>query len=242
MTRIDEIAPDVYRICTYVAEFDLQFNQFLVKDDEPLLFHAGLKGLFPAVREAVASVIEPSRIRWVGGSHFEMDEFGTVNEWLETAPSAQAFGTFVGTAINLQDLTIRPPRGLTPEESLKTGKYRFRLYATPHLPHGWDAGMLFEETQGTLFCTDLFHHSGDGPVMADFDVLEKARQTLVRYQCGPMMNYMPYTRMTEGFFQQLAALKPNVVATMHGSAFAGDGEKALRDLAGVMKEVLGGQA
>jgi flavorubredoxin len=242
MTRVDEIAPDVYRICTYVAEFDLQFNQFLVKDDEPLLYHTGLRGLFPAVQEAVAGVIEPSRIRWIGGSHFEMDEFGSINEWLAAAPSAQAFATVVGAAVNLQDLTVRPPRALTADDVLSTGKYRFRLHPTPHLPHGWDAGMLFEETQRTLLCTDLFHQSGNGEALTDSDVVEKARQTLVRYQCGPLANYMPYTPKTGQYFQQLAALKPKTVATMHGAAFAGDGERALRDLAVATKEVLGGQS
>ena len=239
MTRVDEIAPDVFRICTYVPQFDLQFNQFLIKDDEPLLYHTGLKGLFPAVREAVASVVEPSRLRWIGGSHFEMDEFGAINEWLEAAPTAQAFATVVGAAVNLSDLAVRPPRALTGDDTLSTGRYRFRLYPTPHLPHGWDAGMLFEETQGTLLCTDLFHQSGNGAPVIESDVIEKVRNTLVRMQAGPLSGYVPYTWATQGYLDRMAELRPKVAATMHGSAFAGDCRRALHDLAVVMRDVFG---
>ena len=141
MSTITEIAPDLYRISIYVPEADLQFNHFVVRDDEPLLYHTGMRGMFPLVREAVARIIDPSHIRWIGFSHFEVDECGALNEWLRVAPSAQAVCSVVGALVNLNDFADRAPRGMASDEVLSTGKYRFRFRATPHLPHGWDAGV-----------------------------------------------------------------------------------------------------
>lgn len=154
MSTITEIALDVYRISTYVAEFNLQFNQFLVKDDEPLLYHTGMRSMFPLLLETVGKIVEPSKIHWIGFSHFEADECGALNEWLDVAPSAQAVCTFVGAMVSVNDFASRPARPLTDNDVLSTGKYRYRRHATPHLPHGWDAGMLFEETQRTMFCAE----------------------------------------------------------------------------------------
>jgi flavorubredoxin len=236
---VTEIAPDVYRISTYVPAINLQFNQFLVKDDEPLLFHTGMRAMFPLVREAVASVIDPSSIRWVGFSHFEADECGSLNEWLDIAPAAQPVCSLVGALVSINDFAARPARGMTEGEVLSTGQYRFRFSQTPHVPHCWEAGLLFEETNGTLLCSDLFHQAGDVEPVTESDVLGRARQTLVEYQAGPFANYMPYTKHTDAILQGLAGLKPRTIATMHGSAYVGDGERALRDLAQVMREVLG---
>ena len=236
---IEEIAPDLYRISTYAPEIDLQFNQFLVKDDEPLLFHTGMKALFPSVLEAVSSLIDPSRIRWIGFSHFEADECGSLNEWLQTAPAAQPVCSVVGALVSINDFAIRPARGMTDGEVLNTGKYRFRFLQTPHVPHCWEAGLLFEETNGTLLSSDLFHQNGNVEPLTDSDVIGRVRQTLVDYQAGPFANYMPYTKHTDGILQSLADLKPRTIAPMHGSAYVGDGERAVRDLAGVMREVLG---
>ena len=146
MTTTTEIAPDVYRISTYVPEANLQFNQFLVKDDEPFLYHTGMRWIFPVVREAVARIVKPEAIRWIGFSHFEVDECGALNEWLMIAPNAQTVCSKVGALVNLNDFANRPPRGLAADEVFGTGKYRFRFRPTPHLPHGWDAGVFFEET------------------------------------------------------------------------------------------------
>jgi flavorubredoxin len=236
---VTEIAPDVYRISHYVPEIDLQFNQFLVKDDEPLLFHTGMKAMFPLVRDAVASVIDPSDIRWIGFSHFEADECGSLNEWLQKATAAQPVCSLVGALVSVNDFAIRPARGMTDGEVLSTGKYRYRFVQTPHLPHCWEAGLLFEETNGTLLSSDLFHQGGDVEPLTESDVIGRVRKTLVDYQAGPMANYMPYTKHTDGILRKLADLKPRTIAPMHGSAYAGNGERAIRDLAIVMREVLG---
>ena len=139
--RIDEIAPDLYRISVYVKDFDLQFNHFLIKDDEPLLFHTGMRGMFPVVHDAVATVIDPAQLRWIGWSHVEMDECGALNEWLAAAPHATPVCGQLGAMINIADFADRPPKGLDPGEILSTGRHRFRFVPTPHLPHGWDAGV-----------------------------------------------------------------------------------------------------
>jgi flavorubredoxin len=239
MMAVTEIAPDLYRISTYIPEIDLQFNQFLIKDNEPLLFHTGLKAMFPLVRDAVASLIDPSSIRWISFSHFEADECGSLNEWLQTAPAAQPVCSLVGALVSVNDFALRPARSMTDGEVLSTGKYRFRFLQTPHVPHCWEAGLLFEETIGTLLCSDLFHQSGNVEPLTESDVIERARKTLVEYQASPLANYMPYTKHTDGILQRLADLKPRTIATMHGSAYAGDGERAMHELAVVMREVLG---
>jgi flavorubredoxin len=236
---VTEIAPDLFRISTYIPEIDLQFNQFLMKDDEPLLFHTGTKAMFPLVKDAVASIIDPSRIRWIGFSHFEADECGSLNEWLQTAPAAEPICSMVGAMVSVNDFALRPARGMTDGEVISTGKSRFRFLQTPHVPHCWEAGLLFEETNGTLLCSDLFHQSGNVEPLTESDVIGRARKTLVDYQASPLANYMPYTKHTDGILQGLAELKPRTIATMHGSAYAGNGERAMRDLAVVMREVLG---
>lgn len=239
MTTIAEIAPDVYRISTYVPAFDLQFNQFLVKDDEPLLWETGMKGLFPAVRDAVARIVDPATVRWVAFSHFEPDECGSLNEWLGMAPRAEALCSEIGAMVFVDDGAIRPARGVGPDTVIETGTRRFRLLHTPHLPHGWDAALLFEETDRTLLCSDLFHHGGDVEPVTESDVVGRTRHALESYQASPLFkDYMPWTPKTEGHFRTLAALEPRVCATMHGSAFAGDGARALLDLAAVTKEIL----
>ena len=236
--NITEVAPDVYRLSLFVPEFDLQFNQFLVKDDEPLLFHTGMRGIFPSVREAVAKIIDPAQLRHIGFSHFEADECGALNEWLAVAPNAEAVCSFVGAVVSVNDFAVRPARGLSDGDSFSTGKYRFRFVQTPHLPHGWDAGVLFEETNGTLFSSDLFHQLGDVETLTDQSIIERVRETFTAYDDTQLAGSQPYTRQTESNLDKLIRLKPSTIAAMHGSTYIGDGAQALRDLGAVMREVL----
>jgi flavorubredoxin len=240
MTTINEIAPDLFRLCVYVKDFDMQFNHFLVRDEEPLLFHAGFKGMFPVLREAVATLIDPTKLRHIAWSHFESDEIGALNHWLELAPQAQPVCTLVGKLVTVDDFAIRPARGMTPDDVLTTGKYHYRFHRSPHLPHGWDAGVLFEETRKTLFCSDLFHHFGNVAPVTSSDLIDPARKAMQQMQQGPLADYMPYTRQTEGVLRGLADLKPETLAVMHGSSYVGKSDKLLTDLAGVIQEIFDG--
>ena len=236
--NITEIAPDVFRLSLYIPEPNLQFNQFLVRDDEPLLFHTGMKAIFPMVRDAVAQLIDPSTLRHISFSHFEADECGSLNEWLEIAPNAQAVCSFVGAEVSVNDFASRPARGIMDGETFSTGKYNFRFLHTPHLPHCWEAGLLFEETNRTLFSSDLFHQLGDVDPLTSDSVIDRVRNTFLEYDGGPFGGYMPYTRQTERNMQKLIELEPATIAAMHGSSYSGDGSKALREFGEVMKEVL----
>ena len=236
--NITEIAPDVFRLSLFVPEANLQFNQFLVRDDEPLLFHTGMRGIFPAVHEAVATLIDPTTLRHVAFSHFEADECGALNDWLNLAPNAQPVCSFVGAVVSVNDFAIRPARGMMDGETFSTGKYNFRFLHTPHLPHCWEAGLLFEETNRTFFSSDLFHQLGDVDALTDKSVIDHVRQTFLEYDATPLAGYMPYTRQTETNLQKLVDLNPKTIAAMHGSTYFGDGAKALRELGDVMREVL----
>lgn len=236
---IKEVAPDLFRISTYIPEFNLQFNQFLVRDDEPLLFHTGMRGIFPLVRDDLARVMEPSRIRWIGFSHFESDECGALNDWLSVAPEAEPVCSFVGAMVSVNDFAMRPALAMTDGQVLSTGKYRFRFLHTPHVPHCWEAGLIFEETQGTLLCSDLFTHQGDVEPQTGSDVVGRFKQGLIGDQQGPFAHAYPYTSRTEETLRRLGELSPKTLAIMHGSTFVGDGRQALEDLAVAMREVLG---
>lgn len=239
MTQIAEIAPDVYRISVFVPEINLQFNHFLVRDDEPLLFHTGLRAMFPLLRDAVAQLIDPGALRHIGFGHFESDECGALNEWLAIAPRVEAVCGLIGATVNINDFALRPARALTPEQSFDTGKHRFRFIPTPHVPHGWDAGVMIEETRRTLFCSDLFHQWGEHEPLTTGDIIGRARDALLQSEAGPFANYIPYTHNTGRILASLAGEAPATLATMHGSSYSGDCAQALRDLAVVMKEVLG---
>lgn len=236
MVVVSEIAPDLFRLSIHVPEFDLQFNHFLVRDEEPLLFHAGLRAMFPALRDAVATLIDPTQLLHIAWSHFESDEIGGLNHWLDLAPQAQPVCTLVGKLVSVDDFALRPAHGLAEGDVLSTGQYRFRFHLTPHLPHGWDAGLLFEETRRTLFCSDLFHQFGDVVDVTSSDLIGPARQAMQQMQSGPLADYMPYTSRSAGLLQGLAALQPQTLAVMHGSSFTGSGEQMLIDLAGVIQE------
>jgi flavorubredoxin len=241
MPVITEIASDLFRISTYVPPLNWQFNQFVARDDEPLLFHTGLKSLFPAVREAVARLLDPSTLRWIAFSHYEADECGALNEWLEMAPSAKPACSTVAALVSVDDVSTRRARQLADGEVLTIGKQRFRFLRTPHVPHAWDAGLMFEETGRTLLCSDLCHQNGDVDAITDTDVVESGRAALQEFQQGPLADYLPYTPYTGRTLKRLAALQPTALATMHGSTYRGDGAQVLRDWAAMVKDVLGGQ-
>ena len=238
-SNVSEIAPDVYRISTFAEKFGIQFNQFLVKDDEPFLMHTAFHRLFPETCQAVASVIDPAALRWIGYSHFEPDECGALNDWLAAAPRAQAVSSFVGAHVMLADFADRPPRVLADTEVLALGRHRLRFLSTPHVPHCWDAGLFFDETTRTLFCSDLFFHPGDPEPVTEGDVVGRARGAMEKSLTGPMANDVPYTPYTDATLHRLADLGPRTLAVMHGSSFAGDGAGALRDLAVTFRELLG---
>jgi flavorubredoxin len=238
MATITEIAPDVYRISILNEAIGLQFNHFLVKDDEPLLYHAGLRAMFPELSEAVKRLITPKEIRWIGWSHFESDECGALNEWLGAVPTAQAVCGFLGALVSVNDFAARPPRVLQDGETFSTGKRRFRFISTAHVPHGWDAGVMFEETDRTLLCSDLFTHFGNVEPLTGNDIVGRARESLENMQRSPFAYYIPYNERTGKILGNLADLKPKLLATMHGSSFNGDCVRALRDLDVAMREVL----
>ena len=240
MAQIDEISPDLYRMSIYVPQLDLQFNHFLVRDEEPLLFHTGMRRMFPELREAVARLIDPSELRWISWSHFEVDECGALNEWLAIAPKAQPACGQVGALVNLADFTDRPTRALTPSDVLHTGRRRFRWVPTPHLPHGWDAGVIFEETERVLLCSDLFHQTGAVEALTHDDVLGRWERAVAEYQAHPvLMDYMPFTPKTRQRLETLASLEPHMLAAMHGSTFVGDGGSALRAAGDMLERQLG---
>jgi flavorubredoxin len=239
MASTTEIAADVYRISVFVPEIHLEFSHFLVRDDEPLLFHAGLRSMFPQLRDEVSRLIDISKLKHIGFSHFESDECGALNRWLELAPDAQPVCGLVGALVSVNDFSSRPARVLTREDVLATGRYRFRFIPTPHVPHGWDAGVLFEESERTLFCSDLFHQWGHREPSTGDSIIDRCHEALLESEAGPFANYVPFTHHTGRVLEELAERQPRTLAAMHGSSFHGDGAKALRELSNVMREVLG---
>ena len=239
MVSTTEIAPDVFRISVLVPEINLEFSHFLVRDDEPLLFHAGLRSMFPVLREQVSRLIDVSKLRHVAFSHFEADECGGLNQWLEAAPAAQPVCGLVGALVSVNDYSIRPARSLTVDDVLATGRRQFRFIPTPHVPHGWDAGVLFEESGRILFCSDLFHQWGHREPSTSASIIDRSRAALLDSEAGPFAGYVPYTHKTGRVLESLAEREPATLAVMHGSTYHGDGARALRDLAVVMRDVLG---
>ena len=239
MAVTTEIAPNIYRISIFAPWANLQFNHFLVNDDEPLLFHTGLRGMHAEIREAISKLINVSDLRHISFSHFESDECGSLNEWLAAAPKADVICSQVGSLVCVNDFIGREARGLADGQTFTTGKYRYRYCRTPHLPHGWDAGVLFEETQKTLLCSDLFHQSGNMEPLTSNDIVGRTSQAMKEYQAGILAEYVPYNALTAQNLSKLANLKPKTLAIMHGSSFTGDCARALNDLNGVYREVFG---
>lgn len=238
-THVTEIAPNLFRISTFHPEFAIQFNQFLITDDEPFLMHTGMKKMFAATLGGVASVLDPAKLRWIGFSHFESDECGALNEWLKIAPQAQAVCSFVGAVVMVNDFADRPPRALSDGEILQLGRHRLQFLYTPHVPHGWDAGLFFETAERTLLCSDLFFHPGDPEPLTESDVLGRARESIQQSLSGPLAHDMPYTAHTDATLRRLAELNPQTLALMHGSTFRGNGRQQILGLAAVLKELIG---
>ena len=227
-TSLDEIAEHIYRISTYVPAVGpdgLTFNQFLVKAEEPLLFHTGPRRMFPLVCATIARVLPVSRLRWITFGHVESDECGAMNEFLGMAPDAQVAHGAVGCQVSLNDLCDRPPRQLADGEVIDLGGKRIRHLDTPHVPHNWEARVIFEEDTKTLFCGDLFTHAGNGPALTCADIVgpAMAAEELFRASC-----LSPATAST---IRRLAALEPRALAVMHGSSTATRCRDALLDLA-----------
>jgi len=191
------------------------------------------------IREAVAKLIPLPGLRHISFSHFESDECGSLNEWLAAAPKADVVCSQVGALVSVNDFIGREARPLADGEVLTTGKYRFKFCQTPHLPHGWDAGVLFEETQKTLLCSDLFHQTGNVEPLTSADVVGRSQQAMKEYQAGVLADYVPYTPLTSQNLAKLAALKPKTLAIMHGSSFTGDCAQALDNLNVAFREVFG---
>jgi flavorubredoxin len=226
-TRVDEIAQDLFRISTPVSAVPggFTFNQFLLRDDEPLLFHTGLRGLFPLVSEALATLLPLDRLRHVAFSHFEADECGALNDFLRVAPEAVPLCGAIGAMVSIGDVADRAPRPLDDGEALSLGSHTLRWYAVPHLPHGWDCGYLMDETSGTLLCGDLFTQGGaDHQPVTTADILEPSEAM------RSALDYFSGARDVRAKLERLAAAAPTTLACMHGASWQGDGAALLTAL------------
>ena len=227
-TRVDEIADHIYRLSTFVPDIGptgFTFNQFVIDADEPLVFHTGPRLMFPSVSSAIATVVPLERLRWITFGHFESDECGAMNLFLGASPNAQIAHGALGCMVSINDLADREPRPLGPDEVLDLGGKRVRSIDTPHVPHGWDAHLIYEETTGTLFCGDLFTHLGDGPALTTNDLLDAAAQA------EDIFGATCLTPETAPTIRRLADLDPTTLAIMHGSSYNGDPRTALHALA-----------
>ncbi|MGH9212357.1 MAG: MBL fold metallo-hydrolase [Acidimicrobiales bacterium] len=227
-STVDEIAGGIYRISTWIPDVSPEgftFNQFLLADDEPLLFHTGPRGMFPLVAEAVAQVLPVESLRWITFGHVESDECGSMNMWLTAAPDAQVAHGTLGCLVSLNDMCDRPPRALDEGEVIDLGTKRVRQISTPHVPHGWEAQVLYEETTNTLLCGDLLTQVGKGPAVTGADLVEPA------LAAEGMFHATALAPQTASTIRALGDLGPTTLAVMHGSSFEGDGRRALYDLA-----------
>ena len=228
-TNVHEITDGIYRINTPVViegAGGFSFNQYLVVDDEPLLFHTGPRRMFPLVREAVASVLPVDKLRYIGLSHVEADECGSLNEWLVAAPQSVPLCGTVAALVSIGDLADRAPRAIADGERLSLGKHTVRWFDTPHLPHAWECGFLTEERTSTLLCGDLFTQGGaDLPPVTESDILVPSE--VFRRE----MDYFSHTTNARAMLERLASTNPRTLACMHGSAWRGDGATLLRALA-----------
>jgi flavorubredoxin len=228
-TRTDEIADDIFRLSTYVPEIaapaGFTFNQFVVKADEPLLFHCGPRQMFPLVSEAAARVVPLDQIRWITFGHVESDECGSMNEWLAVAPRAEVAHGVTGCLVSLNDMADRPPRALEDGDVLDLGGKRVRHFDTPHVPHNWEARALHEETTNTLLSGDLGEHIGNGPPVTEDDIVGPAMEAEDMFLASSLTPALAPT------IRKLAELQPSTLAIMHGSSYSGNGGAMLNALA-----------
>jgi flavorubredoxin len=227
-TKVNEIAERIFRLSTFVPDIGptgFTFNQFLVDAETPLLFHTGPRAMFPSVSSAIATVMPIDRLRWITFGHLEADECGAMNLFLAASPQAKVAHSAIGCMVSINDLADRPPEALGPDEVYDLGPKRIRNIDTPHVPHGWDAHVLYEETTGTLFCGDLLSQVGDGPALSTGDLLDAAAQA------EDMFGSTCLTPQTAPMIRRLAELQPRTLAIMHGSSYEGDCAKALLALA-----------
>jgi flavorubredoxin len=229
-TRIDEIADGIYRLSTFVPEIappaGFTFNQFLIRGDEPLLFHTGLRQMFPLIRDAVSRLMPPEQLRWIAFGHYEADECGAMNDWLAVAPQAQVAHGQTACLVSLNDMASRAPRVIQDGETIDLGQgKRVRYLDTPHIPHGWEAGVLYEDSTGTLLCGDLFTQLGDGPALTDSDIVGPA------IAAEDLFKYSSLNPQMGATIRGLTKLAPRRLALMHGPSFAGNGAAALHALA-----------
>lgn len=239
-TTVDQIADHIYRISTCIPEVapgGFTFNQFLIEADEPLLYHTGMRALFPAVREAVDRVLPVERLRWIAFAHLEADECGSVNDFLQVAPHAQVAHGALGCMLSLNDHLSRPPHPLADGEVLPLGGAtlgrRVLEVATPHVPHNWESHVFYEQETGTLFCGDLLTQLGDGPAVTDADLLDAAVAAEDLFHQTSLGPAVPET------YRRLADLQPRTLAIMHGSSYRGDGAAQLRAMADVFEQRIG---
>jgi flavorubredoxin len=225
---VHEIADGIFRISSFVPQAPVEFTQFLIRDERPLLFHTGARALFPDTREAVDKVLgDASGLRYVSWSHLESDECGAVNEFLAVAPSAEPVHGQVSALIGNGDFFDRPAKAMQDGDTLDLGAKKLRFLITPHVPHAWDAIMVFEETTRTLFCSDLFTVFGKPPATTEDDVVEQSMAALRQ-----LPGYLPIGAHTAQVFDRLEGLDPAVLAGHHSSAITGNAVQALRDLRG----------
>jgi flavorubredoxin len=226
-TAIDEIAQGIYRISTPVSVVPggFSFNQYLILDEEPLLFHTGLRKTFPLVREAIQAVMPAERLRHISFSHYEADECGALNEFLAVAPRAAPLCGTIAAMVSVGDVADREPRPLDDGELISIGAHKLRWLATPHLPHGWECGFLMEETTRTFLCGDLFTQGGaQHPATTQDDILEPSEAF------RGALDYFSHTKDAGAMIERLAKLEPTTLACMHGPAWRGDGAALLRAL------------
>jgi flavorubredoxin len=233
-TTIDEVADGIYRLSTWVEEVappaGFTFNQFLIDADEPLLFHTGSRALFPLVSEAVSRIVPVERLRWITFGHVEADECGSMNQFLAAAPRAEVAHGITGCFVSLNDLADRLPRPLADGEVIDLGGKRVRHIDTPHVPHAWEARVLYEETTGTLLCGDLFTHVGNTAALTSDDIIEPAMEAEAMFRSTSLAPDTPLV------MSRLAELRPTTLALMHGASYNGNCSQALLDLANAYDE------